>query len=97
MLAGVTMVTLAVLGSGLAELTGVALIALGSGVALVDRVAAARRFEWLLLHIGVYTALYLVFFTSRLDSHGLTPLLLADAACSVVLLGLLAKLVVRSS
>ena len=97
MLAGVTLVALAVLGSGLAELTGVAMIALGAGAALVERVSPARRFEWLLLHVAVYATLYVVFLGGRLHSHGLTPLLIADAACSGVLLALLARLVVRSS
>ncbi|TWT85348.1 hypothetical protein Pla123a_01550 [Posidoniimonas polymericola] len=97
MLAGVGMVALAALGSGLAELTGVALIALGAGVSLVARVSSERRLEWLLLHAAVYGSVYLLFLGARLHADGLTPLLAADAAGSVFFLAVLARLVVRSS
>lgn len=97
MLAGVVLVALAALGSGIAELTGIALIALGAGVSLMTRVSTGRRLEWLLLHAAVYGSVYLLFLGARLHSDGLTPLVAADTACSVFFLSLLARLVVRSS
>jgi hypothetical protein len=89
---GLAMVLLAVLGSGLAVLTGVALIALGAGGSLFQRDHGARRVDILLLHAVVYATLYALFLGATLNASGLPPLVAADIAASLVVLGYLARL-----
>lgn len=93
---GLVGVLLAALGAPALALTGVALVALGAGGCLAQRVAPARRGDFLLLHAVTYSTLYALFLGARVHAAGATPMLVADAAVSLLALAALGVIVVRA-
>ncbi|MCA9241495.1 MAG: hypothetical protein KDA37_14900 [Planctomycetales bacterium] len=85
-LAGVALVTMAVLTGGHAALTGVALIACGGLGELESRSHSPGKLAWLFAHSVTYLVIYLVFLGARIDLGGDWLPLASDLLVSAVVL-----------